>query len=268
MLIIASTGLCGSHMLGHALHKTNRFGFPLEYANPMNLAEWKRRLGIHDLNGVLTEIQRRRTSPNGVFGIKIHYPHIKQFGGFDQLAKCFPNAHYILLSRNDVVNQAVSMSIASQTGVWISGQQPVNDNPRYDAAHIDECLRQTLLNNASWRYTLAASGCNYIEMNFEGVLRDLALSIDTIARFIGIEIDASEIPKEPVTHRQSSSRNAEWAARFISDFNKSNELLEHEGMGFLARSKRGMKRLLKALSPSRSKEICSGASMPRDLPHE
>lgn len=59
ILIIASTGRCGSHMLGHALHKTNKFGFPLEYANPVNLAEWKKRLEIEELQEVLAEIQRK-----------------------------------------------------------------------------------------------------------------------------------------------------------------------------------------------------------------
>jgi hypothetical protein len=159
----------------------------------------------------MAEIQRRRTSPNGVFGIKIHYPHIQQHGGFDTLTACFPNAYYILLSRKDVLKQAVSLSIARQTGEWISGQKPVNDNPQYDAAHINECLRQTVLNNSSWRYTLAANGCRYIEMDFDDVLHDLVLSINTISRFIGIEIDASEIPNEPVTTKQSSGADVRLA---------------------------------------------------------
>lgn len=255
VLIIASTARCGSHMLGHALHKTNRFGFPLEYMNPTNLAEWKRRLRIDDFQGVMAEIQRRRTSPNGVFGIKIHYPHMQQHGGFDTLTACFPNAYYILLSRKDVLKQAVSLSIARQTGEWISGQKPVNDNPQYDAAHINECLRQTILNNSSWRYTLAANGCRYIEMDFDDVLHDLVLSINTISRFIGIEIDASEIPNEPVTTKQSSERNAEWAARFVAEFNKSNELLDNGGMGFLARSRRTLTRALHAMVSSQSGKI-------------
>jgi len=246
VLIIASTGRCGSHMLGHALYKTNRFGFPLEYANPANLAEWKRILKIDDLQGVMAEIQRKRTSPNGVFGIKIHYPHIKQFGGFDNLVKCFPNAYYILLSRNDVLKQAVSLSIASQTGVWISGQKPVSDNPKYDFDNIDECLRQTILNNSSWRYTLAASGSNYIEMDFDDVRHNLVQSIKNIASFIDIEIDTNEILNKQVTKRQGSHRNIEWETRFISDFNTSNELLGNLGPSFVKRIKRRVKRMINA----------------------
>ena len=244
VLIIASTGRCGSHMLGHALHKTNRFGFPLEYANPVNLAEWKRRLRTDDLQELIAKIKQRRTSPNGVFSIKIHYPHIKQFGSFNNLVNCFPNAYYILLSRNDVLKQAVSLSIASQTGVWISGQKPVNNNPRYDFSHINKCLRETILHHSSWRYSLAASGCNYILMDFDQVRQNLLESINTIASFIDIEIHPSEIPSEQVTKKQSNHRNTYWAKKFISDFNKSHELLSNVEPSFLKKIKSKVNRLL------------------------
>ncbi|MGR4068625.1 Stf0 family sulfotransferase [Billgrantia sp. C5P2] len=246
VLIIASTGRCGSHMLGHALHETNRFGFPLEYANPANLLEWKRRLKKDELQAVMAEIKRRRTSPNGVFGIKLHYPHIKLFGGFDNVAKCFPDAYYILLSRKDLLKQAVSLSIASQTGVWIAGQKAVSDDPHYEFAHIDKCLRETILNNASWRYTLAANGCNYIEMNFDDVRHDLVRSINDIANFMGVEIDPIEIPREPVTKKQSDLRNAEWEKRFISDFNASSELLSNAGPSIIKKIEGKVKRMLSA----------------------
>lgn len=244
VLIIASTARSGSHMLGHALHNTNKFGFPLEYANPSNLAEWKRRLRIDDFEGVMTEIQRRRTSPNGVFSIKIHYDQIKQFGGFNNLVNSFPNAYYVLLSRNDVLKQSVSLSIASQTGVWISGQKPINDNPKYEFAHIDKYLRKTILDNASWRYSLSASGCNYIEMDFDHVRHNLVQSIKNIANFIEIDLDESEIPNDHVTKKQSNEINAEWSAKFISEFNISNELLNNSRQSIVQRVKRKVKRII------------------------
>lgn len=227
VLVIASTGRCGSHMLGHALYTTDSFGFPLEYAQAANLAEWKRRLGIRDFNAVLAEIQQRRTSPNGVFGIKIHYSHIKQFGGFREVMKCFPDAYYIRLSRKDVLRQAVSLSIARQTGVWISGQQPVNTEPKYSVPHINECLRTTILEDSSWRYLLAASGCRHIELDFDDVRNNLANSIRSIASFMGVTVPEEKIPKRPITKTQSDGINARWMAQFISDGDGTDELLDN-----------------------------------------
>jgi len=226
-LIIASTGRSGSHMLGHALYKTNKFGFPLEYVNPNNLMEWKKRLDISEFEHLMFELQQRRTSSNGVFGMKIHYPHIKQFGGFQNMMKIFPDAYYVLLSRKDVLKQAVSLSIARQTGVWISGQIPTNDNPKYDFTQIKNCLRETILHNSSWRYILAASGSNYIEMDFDHVRNNIIQSIEKIANFISIDIETASISKDKATKKQSSDLNKEWKKRFLSEFNQSDELLSN-----------------------------------------
>lgn len=218
ILIIASTGRSGSHMLGHILHKTNYFGFPLEYVNPSNLLEWKKRFGKSTLNEVLSEIQQRRTSPNGVFGIKIHYSHIKQFGGFDRLSEMFPEAYFVHLTRKNVLKQAVSLSIAEQTGVWISGQKPTNNNPQYSFSNIDRALRNILLDSTSWKYTLEANGCNYIEMDFEHVRSNIPSSVKEIAEFMKIEINIDQIPKEQITKKQSNAINSEWEQKFLADY--------------------------------------------------
>lgn len=244
-LIIASTGRCGSHMLGHALHKTHCFGFPLEYANPSNLREWQRLIGSTDLTTVMQGIVARRTAENGVFGIKIHYAHLRTFGGFQQALSFFPNPYIVLLSRTNVLDQAVSLSLAKQTGVWIAGQQPVRDNPEYNFAHINHCLRQTILNNASWRYTLAASGKPYIEMNFDQVKNNLAESIQQIADFIGVELAVDATPAEQATKKQSSGINQQWKQRFIADFDCSSELLPELNMSRSEKIKRRLKLLFR-----------------------
>lgn len=225
-LVIASTGRCGSHMLGHALHATGQFGFPLEYAHPSNVAEWKRRLAVQDLDTLMVRLQQKRTSPNGVFSIKVHYPHIKQFGSFAQLQSVFPNAHYVLLSRHDVLKQAVSLSIASQTGVWIAGQKPRMENPEYNFEHINNCLKRTILNNASWRYCLAASGSQYIELDFDSVKDQLAGTIGRIAEFMGVQVLPEQIPSQQVTKKQSNPLNKEWEQRFIEEFSCHEELTQ------------------------------------------
>jgi trehalose 2-sulfotransferase len=242
ILVIASTGRCGSHMLGHALYNTNSFGFPLEYANRGNLARWQQRFATDNFAKVMTAIQQHRTSENGVFSIKVHYNHLQQFGGFGHFKSMFPNAKYILLSRHDVLKQAVSLAIANQTGVWIAGQQPVNEHPVYNAEEITYCLRQTIQFNASWRFILAASGVDYIEMEFNEIKRDLAGSIAKIAEFVGTEV--STIPDKQATEKQSNALNIEWTRRFLQDFDISEELLNPKKEAILRKVTRKLQRIL------------------------
>jgi LPS sulfotransferase NodH len=250
VLVIASTPRSGSHMLGHSLHETGQFGFPLEYMNPANLAEWKRRLGVRDTLEALRHIQARRTSPNGVFSIKTHYSHLAQFGGFAGLATTFPDAYYVLLSRQNVLRQAISNSIASQTGVWIDGQKPNGNTARYSFRHVDGRLRETIRDTAAWRYVLAANGVNCIEMDFDVARRDIPGAVRRIADFMGVALDPQRIPPAPVTRQQSDSLNEEWERRFLAD-HRGGVLFEPQGVG--DRLKGRLRRLLAARPLARTK---------------
>lgn len=234
VLVIASTERCGSHMLGHALHSTKKFGFPLEYANPVNVARWQKQLEIEHFSQLIEELKRRRTSPNGVFSIKLHYAHLEQFGGFKAFCDVFPDAYYVILTRKDVLRQAVSLSIANQTGVWIAGQEPIEENPQYSFDEIDGFLRHLVSTSSSWKYSLASSGCKTVEMFFEDVRAEPAIAISKIARFMNINICEDDLPAKQVTIRQSDERNAEWADRFIRDFDRSRELFPRGPEGSIA----------------------------------
>ena len=216
ILVIASTPRSGSHMLGHTLKQAGRFGFPLEYVHPSNLAKWKELLGTSDLADTLKQIQLRRTSPNGVFSIKLHYSHLAELGGLERVKRLLPNAQFVLLKRRDVLRQAVSYHIAAQTGVWIEGQQPVGE-AHYDFRAIDKCLRRLLQDNAGWSYTLATDGCPFLEVDFDSAKKDLRATILQIARFAEIEIAPEQAPTTAPTKKQSNLLTDEWCARFVAE---------------------------------------------------
>jgi LPS sulfotransferase NodH len=217
-LVIASTGRSGSHMLGHILHESKMFGFPLEYANPRNLKKWKEILNTGNNLDTIRGIQKRRTSPNGVFSIKLHYEHIKELGCFNNVKRLFPNAYFILLNRKNTLKQAVSYAMASQTGKWISEQEALNANPTYDYNLIHESMKRILKDNAGWQYTLAANNCNYIVMDFETIQHDIPNAVKNIAGFIGIDIDKGIIPSKPSTSKQSNELNRLWEEKFVMDY--------------------------------------------------
>ena len=228
ILVLASTPRCGSHMLGHSLYQTGAFGFPLEYLNESNLKEWKRRLGRQMLADVVRELQRRRTSPNGVFGIKLHYSHLNQFKTFERVTELLPNACYVLIRRRDVVRQAVSYAIAAQTNVWIAGQESENPSPEYDFDLIDGYLREIIRDTCSWRYLLAVNACNFIEVDYESMLSDMAAVINRLAGWMGVAVEPSRLVREPATIRQGGWLNEEWRRRFLEEHNPSSVMFEKD----------------------------------------
>ncbi len=66
---------------------------------------------------------------------------------------------------------------------------------------------------------LAANGCNYTEMEFEDIQKDLISSIKKIATFMQIDIDTETIPKEPVTKKQSNRKNICYEKKYLFDYN-------------------------------------------------
>ena len=110
------------------------------------------------------------------------------------------------------------MSIAKQTGVWISGQESSSKNHQY-YKDFNNCLRAIILDTASWRYLLAANGCNYTEMEYEDIQKDLISSIKKIATFMHIDVDTESIPKEQLTKKQSNRKNISYEKKYLLDYN-------------------------------------------------
>jgi LPS sulfotransferase NodH len=221
ILVIASTPRCGSHLLGHVLHRTGAFGYPLEYAHPQHIRQWQRIVDARSVEDTMRAIQARRTSPNGAFGIKLHYDHARFLGGEATLRSLFPDAHYVLLTRSSLVRQAVSYEIAHQTGAWIDGIAPSAADLTYDFDSIDRRLRRLVLHNAGWRYLLAAGGFKTLELQTEDVSKNIAGTVRQIGAFTGVGVAEALIPEQPVTKKQSGDVNREWEERFLGDMPRS-----------------------------------------------
>lgn len=220
-LIIASTPRSGSHMLGHALFATRAFGFPLEYFNPANFAKWKAILGTKNVIDTLQGLFAIRTSENGVFGLKIHYPQLAVIGGFRNLLRLFPDAYYIFLKRDDLVKQAVSYALALQTGVWISGQNPIgNASPEYNYELINDCLRKIVSENSRWIYALQMHGIGYKEIEFGQIKNDIKKVILEIADYAGVNVRPSTIESVHKTSEQGGDLNASWVKRYLEEAQK------------------------------------------------
>ena len=77
-------------------------GFPLEYLNPANLSAWEARLGTSGPRDTLTALWRLRTSPNGCFGLKLHYRQLAEVAPHIEAKALLGGACVIRLRRFDL----------------------------------------------------------------------------------------------------------------------------------------------------------------------
>lgn len=217
-LVLCSTGRSGSHMVGHILHNTGAFGYPLEYFNRRNLAEWERRLNVRGVRDVTAALMERRTSPNGVFGIKVHYSQLSVVGGMKGLLALFPGARFVLIHRLDSLGQAISLAKAQQTKVWIHGQRPVAD-ARYDGRAIHAALRSVLRDTAAWRHDLAVFGRPMLDLRFEDAASDPRGTVAAIAAYLDITLSTEVLDRvAPGTRAQRDVVNDDWRTRFLEEY--------------------------------------------------
>lgn len=208
---LCTTPRCGSHFLGHLLHATGAFGYPLEYLNPGNWEIWRKRSGR---NRALDYVKSVRTGPNGVFSIKLHHEHLSAF--LDEETEPL-DYRFIHLRRRDLIGQAVSFARAQQTGSWIS-DMPETAPASYDYDLITAKVDAISRGNADWQSFLCSVGIEPLRLYYEDVLTDTPAAITQIARYLDIDLtDAPSQAHSFAPRRQKTGQKDEWSRRFTAD---------------------------------------------------
>src|SRR5437762_273022 len=131
--MLASVPRTGSTWLSHLLWQTGCLGAPLEYLNyePAGPYGFANRSASQQ-QWLWRSALRRRTSPNGVFGLKCFPVQLQQLQETNPellnevLASVLSVQHppcVVWLSRRDRVGHAISLARATLSGVWRKEQE-------------------------------------------------------------------------------------------------------------------------------------------------
>lgn len=212
-VLIASTPRSGSNLLGQTLWTTGKFGDPLEYLHDMHFAVWSNRFDTtHDPKATIESIIRHRTSPNGVFAIKAHYPQTIEFGGPQAVVDQFGLKKAIVITRYDKLAQAISLTIAKQTNCWISFDAPQKE-PQYNENAINHSFMQIIRQEMMWMNYMKNANMPYKMVLMEDFLANPDRVIREIFDFTGVSL-SNDDKCQFVTSRQSNHINDEWYKRY------------------------------------------------------
>lgn len=213
--LIAASARAGSHYLAHLLFNTGALGSPLEYFNPALYPKWQRLLDAPDHLDMFRKLARRRTSPNGWFGIKIDWRHFAPLLADEALMQAMGKLEYVRLTRRDMIARAISHVIARQTGAWVSFHT-IKNQPHYDFAAIREALERIENDDRNWQDYFAARAIAPLTVAYEEMVADPAGIVDRVCAHLGLADRAVSRPPL-MTRRQSTELNGEWKERFLAD---------------------------------------------------
>lgn len=229
--MLATIPRSGSTYCAIKLWQTGLLGAPMEYLNFRIMGDLFRRLKytIDDagyipstrLRDYWRDVQRLRTSPNGVFGYKMFPSNYSEIAtqAPEFLAEVTPN-YVIYLTRNDIISQAISYSRAQRSRIWFSGIK-TDTVVDYDFDHIRLCARSIENQKSTWEKIFALTGVTPLRIFYEDLMKRESHIIDEVINFMGIRPDPSAAINVPVITRQADTISQEWHERYLEDLERT-----------------------------------------------
>jgi LPS sulfotransferase NodH len=227
----------GSTLLGNTLIDSGIAGRPRSYFNrvaPYN-PRMQRILGhAKDDEAYLDKAITAATTPNGVFGAKVHWQHFLNLiarverssppdpmaaAAVDRMQVHLPDLRFIWLTRRNAVARAISHYRVKKTNAWQLDSRWITDDtggegePGFDFDGIDAFLRAGQIEDEHWRRFFQQHDIRPLDLVYEDMIGDLAGTVQSILEFLGLPADNISLPP-PSLRRQADDRSHEWEARY------------------------------------------------------
>jgi LPS sulfotransferase NodH len=231
--LLASVPRAGSTLFSHILWRTGCLGAPLEYLNFDRAGPYSFARSAAAQQELWRSVLRRRTSPNGVFGLKAFPTQLQALHGrnppllAEVLATMLPRAgpnHILYLRRRDRVAQTVSLARAAMTGVWRKEQEGREAAPlRYSREALEAAERGIAVQEDLWERMFRDLELEPLRLWHEDVLAGPDEAAARVAAWLGVGIDPAAVVDVPAIARQSRGDAAQWARRYAADRPSSGE---------------------------------------------
>ena len=241
-ILICTQRRSGSTLLGEAFYFAGGLGCPLEYFNQGFQPSFERRWQSSDIRNYIADLHRLRTDPSGVFSIKLFWNDLAALAtaltfrdidsalgsGASQTADetyrdifaavehCFPNPTFVFLTRRDMVRQAVSLAVASQTSVWRQlSRYRSSPRPIFDFDEIVQNLARIQGDNLHWEKFFRAVQLPHVNIVYEDISGDYDQTIRRLFDALG-RPDAPIV--RPRLERQANDISESLREEFLSEF--------------------------------------------------
>jgi LPS sulfotransferase NodH len=187
-----------------------------------------------DDDDYLDKVVVAATTPNGVFGAKVHWEHFTTLVARAQrlahaqqcavpaevpefLRSPLPNLRYIWLARKNEVARAISHYRAKKTDRWhVDSRWMTNDSegePDFDFQQIDAFVRSGKRDELRWREFFQEHDIAPLELFYEELIVDLEGTVRRVLGFLGVSGEDVEL-LPPTLRKMADDRSQEWEARY------------------------------------------------------
>ena len=235
LCIMLFTNRCGSNFVADVLASTGRVS---QFGEPFNWAFVERakvRHGYCRFEDFIEALVERKVAP--VVGVKASWEQAMMLHRFGILQAMFSDVSWIYVRRRDLCAQAVSFSIANQTGAWTSQKQGLSRDVVFSFDDIENCMRSLATSNARIEEMLASFGYSYHEIVYEDFVQDIdagaARALEALA------LGEGRVDREAIRFkRQGTGLNDALSEMYIAELQRRRHLQMRSWKTLWARWKR------------------------------
>jgi trehalose 2-sulfotransferase len=206
----------GSSLLCELLARTELAGAPAEFFEPNQRRRLEGQWDAGTLDRYVGEMLARKTTPNGVFGLKALYHQLVDAVGLTSPRDLFPNVRYVYIKRHDHVRQAVSFARAIQTDQWASEHPAGRADPVFDAAQIGELIAWIRSEEALWEEFFRREGSPVLRLLYEDFAESIDETLARVLRFLAVDVPAGFQPPRPTLSKQADDLTERWVRDYLS----------------------------------------------------
>ena len=214
-VFLCFTNRCGSNYLAALLASTGALNDAGEVFLANVVLNHARTRGLGSLRGYMVHLPLLVPMVGRRMAVKTSIDQLIMLADAGILDALLPRARFILLERRDRLGQAISRSIAGQTGRWTSAQSSriTPAELQYSRAAIETEMAHVDLANHAFYAFFAANGIVPLHLVYEDVVADPQGAVDQAGRYLGIEGPVAN-PARIGISRQADAVNAAWRARY------------------------------------------------------
>ncbi|MGC1489244.1 MAG: Stf0 family sulfotransferase [Albidovulum sp.] len=242
--ILCATPRCGSTLLCDLLASTHAAGNPDSFFGQRFMAEWAREWSLPAAEAVsgakfntayLGAAIKAGKADTERFGLRLMHEDLAALSAF--LDPIFPGLasdkarfetalgtrHFIHLSREDKLAQAISLVKAEQTGLWhiaADGSELERlappQKPQYDFKRIKDKRAQLEYHDSAWRSWFNDQGIVPLRLSYESLAADPAAALAACCAALGLQPPDTRDVK-PGVARLSDQTNLDWTNHYHAD---------------------------------------------------
>jgi len=214
--LICFTNRCGSNFAAQALASSGQVGEAGENLNFDVVISHATRLGHRSLKEYWEWLGNATRGQANLFGCKVSIGQLIMLWE-QEILHSMPSVKLIHIVRDDIIDQAISLHIASKTLQWTSTQQAREVEVKYEPDAIVSIARSIALQNAMFRAFLELSGLQPIVVRYEDLIERPEALTRTMGDHLGVP--CLEFRADMVKYqKQAGALNLDFKRQLRRDF--------------------------------------------------